>query len=257
MQRLERRPEDSLNARIFDYIHNHSQSGTIPGIDEGNLAVMKSTPSQVLVFIAFAAVVAAAPASATTIDVNFDGETPFTNVSNDYSTSETSLISFSDTVGANLQLVTDPLRTNGSTALAVFNDYDDSGLLIELDFLASAIQMDIGNDSGDFSSAGDAAVLTVFLDGVEVGSESLALNRNLLMDQTILFDGALAGIVFDSAILKFDVDSSLGLTEIVDNVSATVSPVPEPTAATVFGVGSMVFGLACRRRASIARGHRS
>jgi len=213
--------------------------------------VLKSFAAHVLVFTA----IAVAPVSAATIDVNFDSETPFINVPNGFTSSETELISFSDTAGANLQLVTDPLRTNGSTALAVGQEHDDSGLLIEFDFFASAIQMDFGNDNPLFSSPGDAALLTVFLGDVMVGSESLLMNRNYMMDQTIRFDGMLAGVFFDSAILKFDVDPSLGLVEIVDNVSVT--PVPEPTAALIFGVGSLVMGLACRGQASVARGRPS
>ena len=212
---------------------------------------MKSPPSYVFVLATFAALFATAPALAATIDVGFDGETPFTNVANRYTSSETSLISFSDTVGANLQLVTDPLRTNGSTALAVFSDRDDSALLIEFGFLATIVGMDIGNDSPFESAPGDAAVLTVFLAGVEVDSVSLVMNRNYAMDQSIVFDGTLGGVVFDSATLKFDVDPSLGLTEIVDNVSVT--PVPEASATAAFGAGSLAVGLACRHAASLAR----
>jgi hypothetical protein len=217
---------------------------------------MRFSPSYVLVVTACAVSFATAPALAATIDVDFDGGTPFTNVANRYTSSgETSLISFSDTVGANLQLVTDPLRTNGSTALAVFSDHDDSALLIEFEFLATVIGMDIGNDSPLDSAPGDAAVLTVFLAGVAVDSVSLLMNRNYAMDQSIVFDGTLGGVVFDSATLKFDVDPRLGLMEIVDNVSVT--PVPEATAATVFGVGSLAVGLACRHAASSARGRDS
>jgi hypothetical protein len=216
---------------------------------------MTSPPSHALVATVFAALFAAAPSAASTIDVGFDGEIPFMNVANGYTSSDTSLISFSDTVGANLQLVTDPLRTNGSTALAVFTDHDDSALLIEFEFLASMIRMDIGNDSPLNSAPGDTALLTLFLGGAEVDSVPLVLNRNFAMDQSIGFDGTLSGVVFDSATLKFDVDPSLGLIEVVDNVSVT--PVPEATAATIFGTGSLVVGLACRHAAALARVHNS
>lgn len=45
--------------------------------------------------------------------------------------------------------------------------------------------------------------------------------------------------------LQFDVDPGLGLMEIVDEVSVT--PVPEATAATVFGADSFAVGLARER----------
>jgi hypothetical protein len=71
---------------------------------------------------------AAGPSFAMTIDVSFDAETPFQIVANGYRTTEAPGVAFSDTVGANLQFVADPLRTNGSLALAVFNDHDGGGL---------------------------------------------------------------------------------------------------------------------------------
>ena len=218
---------------------------------------MKSLPSiaRVTTGLVLALACVSAPAAANTIDIGFDSETPFLIVPNGYSSSDSPLVSFSDTVGANLQLVTDPVRTNGSIGLAVFDDNDDSGLLIEFDFLASILSLDYGNDNPLFSSPGDAAVLTLFLDGTEVGSVSQAMNRNTAMDQTLVFDGTLDGTRFDAAIFKFDVAPGLGLTEVVDNLSVT--PVPEPTAAAAFGLGSVIVGLAVRRRNFDAHGLRS
>jgi hypothetical protein len=216
---------------------------------------MKPNHAFCLVITALAASSLATPAAALpTIDVNFDAEDPFLNVPNGYTTSETNQISFSDTVGANLQTVKDAVVSADSIALAVHSDFDDSELLIELDFLAVIISMDIGNDSDNpiFSNPGDMAVLTVFLDNVQVGSVSLVLNRNNLMDQRIEFDGLASSTFFNSATLKYEVTSVFGLTEVIDNVSVT--PVPEPTAALAFGAGSLVVGLACRRRTKAGLG---
>lgn len=223
------------------------------GQHERNCAAMSFNRNIRLVITALALLSFASAASALTVDVNFDGETPFLNIPNGFESSETNMISFSDTVGANLQLVQDPVVTAGSVGLAAFTHLDDSALRIDLDFIAAIISMDIGNDSGDpmFTNPGDAAVLTVFLDNVEVGSVSLALNRNSAMDQRIEFDGLLSGQFFNSATLKYETTALFGLTEVIDNVSVT--PVPEPTAALVFGAGALTVGMACRRRSTSGR----
>jgi hypothetical protein len=204
---------------------------------------------------ALAVLTIATTASALTdVEVTFDGETPFMNVPNGYSSPESSAITFSDSVGANLQLVQSPVVTAGSVGLAAFFDHDGSALEINIAFLASIISMDIGNDSADplFTNAGDAAVLKVFLDTVQVGSVSLELNRNSLMDQRIEFDGLATGQFFNSATLEYETTGLMGLTEVIDNVRVT--PIPEPTAALVFGVGTLTVGMACRRRNQSDRG---
>jgi hypothetical protein len=243
-----------LNTRFFDCILTVARYRIAPTVDAGNFVEMKSLPiqSRAAAALVLALAFASAPAIAMTVDVDFEGETPFLIVPNGYSTGAAPLVSFSDTVGANLQLVVDPVRTNNSIGLAVFDDADDSGLLIELAFFASALSLDYGNDSALHSAPGDAAVLTLFLGGVEVASVSQAMNRNDAMDQTLGFDGALAGIRFDSAIFKFDVAPGLGLTEVVDHVSVT--PVPEASAATSFGLGLLAAGLSIRHVNFNARG---
>jgi hypothetical protein len=200
-----------------------------------------------LVLAAIALVSWAATASAAPILITFEDQTAGMNVPDGLTTSDSSEVRFSDTVGANLVIVNSAIASAGSNALAVFTDNDDSALQIDFDFVAEVISMDIGNDAAAFSQPGDRAVLTVFLNLIEVGSTSLALNRNSAMDQTIVFDGNLfGGVTFNSATLKFDVDPSSGLVEVVDNVSVT--PIPEPGAVVAFGAGALLVGLACGRR---------
>ena len=188
----------------------------------------------VICLAAMAVVVAAFGASAAPILVDFESDPVLVNVPNRFTSSDSSQIHFSDTIGANLIV----LEVDGSNALATFFD-DDSGLLIEFDFIASALSMDFGNTS--LASFGDTAVLTVFMGEFEVGSPvSVLLNLTDSIDQTISFDGAL----FDSATLKYDV--AAGLTEVVDNLHVT--PIPEPHAALVFGMGMLLVGAVCRRR---------
>lgn len=190
-----------------------------------------------------AVVVAAFGASAAPIFVGFDSDPAPVNVRNDFTSIDSSQIHFSDPIGANLIV----LEVDGSNALATFFD-DDSGLLMEFDFVASALSLDFGNTS--LASLGDTAVLTVFMGEFEVGSPvSVLLNLTHAIDQTISFDGAL----FDSATLKYDVAG--GLTEVVDNIRVT--PIPEPHAALVFGMGMLLVGAVCRRRSPTEVGLRA
>jgi hypothetical protein len=180
-----------------------------------------------------AVLVAAFGASAAPILVDFESD-PLGNVTNGFTSNDSSEIHFSDTIDENLIV----LQQDGSNALATFFA-DDSGLLIEFDFIASALSMDFGNTPLD--DIGDNAVLTVLMGGFEVGSTVLALNA---IDKTISY----AGVSFDSAILRYEVAS--GWIEVVDNIEVTRAgaAVPEPTAGLVFGIGALLIGAACGRR---------
>jgi hypothetical protein len=187
-----------------------------------------------------AVVVAAFGASAAPIFVGFDSDIVPTSVVGNFTSNDSSQILFRDsdlTDGSNLAV----LEFNGSNVLAVGID-DDSGLLMEFDFIASALSLDFGNTSlADF---GDTAVLTVFLNGTQVGSAvTVALNQTDPVDQTISY----AGASFNSAILSYNVAG--GLTEVVDNIYITPS-IPEPHAGLVFGVGALIVGAVCGRRSA-------
>jgi len=184
-------------------------------------------------------------ASASAFTITFESDDPLIHRPNGFQSADWPEVRFSDTSGSDLFVIDAEGAGIGTTgnALAILNDFDDSGLLIEMDFVASAISLDVGNDAASFSQPGDEAVLTAFLDGAMVGQAVvLALNRNTLIDQTISFDETL----FDSVTLKYDVNRFVGLTEVVDNIDIT--PIPEPTGAAVFGIGSFVIGVALRRR---------
>ncbi|MBW2543610.1 MAG: hypothetical protein JRF15_16125 [Deltaproteobacteria bacterium] len=182
------------------------------------------------------AVLVAASAASAAYFVDFESDTPFINLANGFTSSGSTQIHFSDTDGVDLMVV----QAFGSQGLALLGD-DDSGLLMEFDFVASALSLDLGNSS--LANLGDTAVLTLFLGGSEVGSTSVALNLTDPIDQTISY----AGVSFDSAILRYDVAG--GLTEFVDNIQV-VPAIPEPSAGFVFGIGVLLVGAACRRRSS-------
>jgi hypothetical protein len=189
-----------------------------------------------------AVVVAAFGASAAPILVDFESDPAPLNVPNSFTSSDSLEVHFSDTSGANLVV----LEVDGSNALATFFD-DDSGLLMEFDFVASALSVDFGNTA--LADLGDTAVLTVFLGGVEVDNTALALNLTNQIDQTISYQG----VLFDSATFRYNLAdglTGLSLTEVVDNIEVTraAAVIPEPTAGLVFGIGALLVGAVCGRR---------
>lgn len=201
---------------------------------------MRSVAARSIIWLASVGVVVAAfGASAAPILVDFESDPAFVNVPNGFTSSDSSLIHFSDTNGADLIV----LEVDGSNALATFFD-DDSGLLMEFDFVASALSMDFGNTL--LADIGDTAVLTLLMGGVVVDSTSLTLNMTDEIDQTISY----TGLLFNSAILRYDVSG--GLVEVVDNIQVTQgSPaIPEPHAGIVFGMGALLVGAVCVRRYS-------
>jgi len=201
---------------------------------------VRSVAARSIIWLASVGVVVAAfGASAAPILVDFESDPAFVNVPNGFTSSDSSLIHFSDTNGADLIV----LEVDGSNALATFFD-DDSGLLMEFDFVASALSMDFGNTL--LADIGDTAVLTLLMGGVVVDSTSLTLNMTDEIDQTISY----TGLLFNSAILRYDVSG--GLVEVVDNIQVTQgSPaIPEPHAGIVFGMGALLVGAVCVRRYS-------
>jgi hypothetical protein len=184
------------------------------------------------------AVLIAASAASAALFVDFENDLAPVNVLNGFESSDSSLIHFSDTDDTNSLIVLD---FDGSHAMGVLND-DDSGLLMEFDFVASALSLEIGNTSTAIS--GDTAVLTVFSGVNEVGSAIVVLNGTDAIDQTISY----AGASFDSAILRYNV--AAGLTEVVDNiqVSQAARTIPEPGAGYLFGMGALLVGAACGGR---------
>jgi hypothetical protein len=194
----------------------------------------------IVCLVPVAVLVAASVASAAPIFVGFESDIVPQSVVGDFTSNDSSQVLFRDsdlTDGANLAV----LEFNGSNVLAVGIE-DDSGLLMEFDLVASALSLDFGNTAlADF---GDTAVLTVFLDDIQVGNPvTVALNQTDAVDQTISYTGA----SFDSAILNYNVTG--GLTEVVDNIY--ISPaIPEPHAGLVFGVGALIVGAVCGRRSA-------
>jgi hypothetical protein len=182
----------------------------------------------------------ATSAWAAPITVDFDSDdTTNPNKGQTFTSVDSGLIHFSDTNGPDLFLADAAISPNGSNALAVFFDDDDSALRIGFDFTADMLSLDFGTALA--SPNPGTAVLTIFNDGAQVDQVAMVLFRDGTLGQTLLYD---TGIRFD--VVEFEFENP-ELTEIVDNV--TVNVIPEPNAAVVFGLGSILCGAACRRGA--------
>jgi hypothetical protein len=220
---------------------------------------MRTIPLRLLVLVrglalvSIALAIGASVASAAPIRINFDADPLGVIPGNDFTSVDSPEVHFIDTQIAfapgNEMFIINAPYTNNSNALGVGFDDDDSALRIVFDVRATEIGMDFFFGSDFFlPQLDDEAVLTAYLEGVQVGQVSKSLFLIDPADQSIFFDGA----SFDTVEFEFVVSSPGGLTEIVDNVA--VNAIPEPRAAIAFATGALIVGAACRRRSRAGLG---
>jgi hypothetical protein len=125
---------------------------------------------------------------------------------------------FSDSNGGVVDIFNYGAQSFGN-ALAVFNDFDDSHVIMNFDTTVRHISMAFGNDDPGFSNPGDQAVLRGFDGpngtGTQVAVASVPMNRNDVMDQTIEITSTTC---IKSATFKYAVNPAQGLIEVIDNV---------------------------------------
>jgi hypothetical protein len=172
--------------------------------------------------------------------ITFDLD-PVGNKPNGFTSAQSSLVTFTDTVGNDLEVADFTPQSIGN-GLEVGTDGDASSLEMNFATLVSSLSLDFGNDDPSFTSPGDLGVLKTYVGATLVGQTSVVLNRNDLSDQTI----SIAGVPFNRATFAYTNPSGspttmgafTGLIEIVDNIRFT--PVPEPTSlvllATAIGI---------------------
>ena len=186
-------------------------------------------------------VVLAGPASADFIDFESDalGAKP-----NGFASVDSGQVTFTDSSGADL-FIYSGFESDGRS-LAVGAD-DSSYLIMNFSALFNTISLDFGNDDPFFSDPGDMAVLRLYLGATLVGTSTVVMNRDDLMNQSIAYTGA----DFDRAEFFYDVTvptpvGGTGLIELVDNIFFDHRPIPEPATMTLLGLG--LAGLAARAR---------
>lgn len=194
---------------------------------------MKSLTSAILLFAA------ATTANATVIDFT---STPTGSQANGYTLSG---VQFFDTMGSDIN-VQDYGHQSDGNALGVFSD-DVSLLKMVFAGVSNNLSLDFGNDDSGWTNPGDLAMLTLFLNGNVVGSTTVAMNRDDVMNQTI----GVWGVNFDEALFGY-VDASfnaIGLIEIVDNITFDAGQVnvPESGSIALLLVGLLGLGLSRRR----------
>ena len=195
-------------------------------------------------------VIVLAAASATlaqTIMIDFESDATG-NLPNGWMSVDSAQVSFSDSMGADLQLADWGNQSNGQ-GLAVFGD-DPSFLIMDFTTSMQSITLWFGNDDSCCSNAGDEAVLAVFSGATQIDEVRVVMNRNDNMDQSISFTGA----GFDRATFFYDVSTS-GLIEVVDDIELEpgegVPTVPHWVLVVLFGVLGLGSYFSLRRRSSL------
>ncbi len=144
-------------------------------------------------------------------------------------------------------------ESNGSPALAAFNDTNGNFIRGVMAASTNSISMEFGNDDANFTNVGDLAALTLFSGAAQVGQVTVVLNRNDLMDQSISYFGN----VFDSWTFAYTDaagnpftgggGANVGLIEIIDNIEFGAA-IPEPATWAMMIAGFGLVGGAMRRR---------
>jgi hypothetical protein len=153
---------------------------------------------------------------------------------------DSSLVRFSTSSSlSSLQVINFVGLSNGTNALFVPGASSDV-LVIEFSTVVNSLSLDFGADLVDDPQT--TAILTLFLDGAQVGQTVMLTNHNGLVDQTIFFSGA----QFNRATFSTALASNPGccFAELVDNI--TFTPVPEPV--TIISLGLGLAGVLVKRR---------
>lgn len=198
--------------------------------------------------LAVAVAVIALAGTAMADEVNFNTE-PSGGVPNGYSSPDSALVRFVDTVGGDLYIDNYGIQSAGSQALAVNSDFDGSHLQMLFSAPMTTLSLDFGNDDPSWINPGATAELRLYSGATLVGSASMLLNGDDVMNQTISYSGAAFNIAeFWYNVVPPGPLGNEGLIEVVDNIQFGARPVPEPATLVLLGSGVMGLAAAYRRR---------
>ena len=171
-----------------------------------------------LVVLVVASLAVPSAASAATappkITIDFAGDTAGA-VPNGFQSVASSSVSFSDTMGAGLEVGDFGVQSHGQ-GLVVGGD-DASALRIQLAHPTTALSLAFGNDDPGVLTTSDNAVLKLFRGSKLVATKSVHVNANDVMDQRI---GQKQGPLFNRAVFQYVLakGTPANLIEIVDDV---------------------------------------
>ena len=182
--------------------------------------------------------------------ITFTADTPGLK-SSCFQSVESNLVTFTDSLGEGILLDDfSPQSIGNGIALTSFAT---SGFVMDFSVNVSSLSLDFGNDDSCCMESGATAVLEVFLNGTLVGTSTLPVNLNDLMDQTIVF--SMNNVVFNRAVFSYQQSfGTPGATEIIDNINFTpAAEVPEPASILLLGTGALGIAARLRRRSRAAR----
>jgi Ca2+-binding RTX toxin-like protein len=135
------------------------------------------------------------------------------NKPNGFTSADSSITHFSDSIGSNLDLYDANVESDG---FAISSHPDDgSKLIISFDVPIKKLSLLFGNDHPSVIEPGDVGRLDVFKGGVLVDSAEVVANDNDAGDQTV----AVKGVTFKRAEFYYARgDTPLNLIEVVDNI---------------------------------------
>jgi hypothetical protein len=182
--------------------------------------------------------------TANAVLIDFDSD-PIGTIANGWSSDDSALVSFSDSNGADLTIGSYS-ESNFSNAIAVFDDYDGSALVLDFAIDISYLAFDFGNDNyGWFDPSDSNLQVTFYNDLLLVDTAFMVPNWDDLMNQTFAY----SGVVFDRAEIEYvgtPINNNDGIIEVIDNIE--FNPVPEPSTILLLGVGLVGIAGATRRK---------